>query len=125
MLVSRLLRGGSMPVDMVVYTTLLTLVVFLFFKLPPIWHGVNYEKPPGGEKISRNAVAIVLACIGALTLTIQFLMAPTHTIGGINYADVWHATLSLLGAGLLLAGAIAGVAKPSPNPRLPALKLRN
>jgi hypothetical protein len=32
-------------------------------------------------------------------------MAPTHSIGGINYADVWHATLSVLGGVQLLAVA--------------------
>jgi hypothetical protein len=31
-------------------------------------------------------------------------MAPTHTIGGVNWAHAWHTTLTLLGAGLILAG---------------------
>jgi hypothetical protein len=34
MAASRMLRGASMPVDMVVYTTVLTLVVFLIFRIP-------------------------------------------------------------------------------------------
>ena len=64
MAVSRALRGSSMPVDAVIYTTV-------------------------------------------LTLTIQFIMAPTHTIGGVNYADVWHVALTLIGGGLLIAGALS------------------
>jgi hypothetical protein len=42
--------------------------------------------------------------VGLLTLTIQFLMAPTHTIGGINYADVWHTTFTIIGVTLIFAG---------------------
>ena len=41
MLVSRSLRGNSMPVDSVVYMTVLTLVVFLIYRIPTIWHGVD------------------------------------------------------------------------------------
>lgn len=108
---SRLLRGGSMPVDMVVYVTVLTLVIFLLFKLPKVWQGVNFERPSGGDKIGRQAAAIALASSGLLSLTIQFFMAPTHTIGGINYADVWHVTLSLVGAGLILSGVVTALRK--------------
>jgi hypothetical protein len=104
MLVSRALRGGSMPVDMVVYTTFLTLVVFLLFRIPGVWQGVNFEKPAGEGPTGRNAAAAAMMASGALTLVIQFLMAPTHTISSINYADVWHIALSVIGSGLILAG---------------------
>jgi hypothetical protein len=101
---SRALRNGSsMPVDMVLYTNVLTLVVFLIFRIPGIWQGVNFEKPAGEQKTGKNAAAIALACTGLLALTIQFMMAPTHTINGINYADVWHIALSLIGSVLILA----------------------
>lgn len=101
---SRALRGGSMPVDMVLYFNLLTLAVFLLFRIPGIWQGVNFEKPAGGKGTGRKAAGIALLLCGLLALTIQFLMAPTHVIGGVNYADVWHLTFSLLGGGLVLAG---------------------
>jgi hypothetical protein len=104
---SRNLRGGSsMPVDMVVYTTVLTLIIFLLFRIPAIWQGVNFEKPEDENKNGKQAAAIALGACGLLSLTIQFLMAPTHTIGGINYADVWHTTLTVLGLVLIL-GSIA------------------
>jgi len=103
--VSRALRGGSMPVDMVVYTTVLTLVVFLLFRIPGVWQGVNFAKPAGSPPAGKQAAAIAMAASGLLALTIQFLMAPTHTIAGFNYADVWHLALSLIGGGLILAGA--------------------
>ena len=102
---SRILRGGSMPVDMVVYTTILTLIVFLVFRIPGVWQGVNFEKPGGEKKTGQQAAAIALGATGLLVLTIQFVMAPTHTIAGVNYADAWHLTLSVVGLALILGGA--------------------
>ena len=103
---SRLLRGSSMPVDAVLYINMLTLIIFLLFRIPAIWQGVDYEKPEGEKTTGKQAAAIALAACGLLSLTIQFLMAPTHTIGGVNYADVWHAALTLIGGGLLIASAL-------------------
>jgi hypothetical protein len=106
--VSRALRGASMPVDAVLYTNVLTLVVFLLFRLPPVWQGVNYAKSDSEKETGKHAAAISLVLVGLLTLTIPYLMAPTHTIGGVNWADAWHTTLTLLGAGLILAGTGLG-----------------
>lgn len=107
---SRTLRGGSsMPVDMVVYTTVLTLIIFLLFRIPAIWQGVDFAKPEGENKTGKQAAAIALGATGLLSLTIQFLMAPTHTINGINYADVWHTALTLLGFALILGAAVTAV----------------
>lgn len=106
MFASRALRGSSMPVDGVLYTNVLTLIVFLVIRIPGIWQGVNFEKPAGEIPTGKHAASIALGAVGLLTLTIQFLMAPTHIIGGINYADAWHITLSVLGGGLILAGLL-------------------
>lgn len=104
---SRALRGGSsMPVDMVVYTTVLTLILFLVFRIPGIWQAVDFATPEGEKKTGKQAAAIALGATGGLSLTIQFLMAPTHTLNGINYADAWHTTLTFLGLALIL-GAVA------------------
>lgn len=98
---SRALRGGSMPVDMVVYVTLVTLVVFLLIRIPAVWQGVDFEKPERASGSGKGAAAAAMAACGLLALTIQFLMEPTHTIGGVNYADAWHITLTAIGATLL------------------------
>ncbi len=112
---SRALRGSSMPVDAVLYTNVLTLIIFLLFRIPGIWQGVDYEKPAGEKKTGKQAAAIALGATGLLALTIQFLMAPTHTIGGINYADVWHAALTTLGMALIVSGmATALYARSAP-----------
>jgi hypothetical protein len=105
MFASRSLRGSSMPVDGVLYTNILTLVIFLLFRLPGIWQGVNFDRPNGGKKTGKRASAIAMSVVGLLALTIQFLMAPTHSIGGVNYANVWHPALTTIGIALILGGS--------------------
>src|SRR5512137_1238040 len=47
---SRFMRNGSsMPVDMVLYTNILTLVIFLLFRIPGIWQGVDFARAAGGK----------------------------------------------------------------------------
>lgn len=103
---SRALRGASMPVDAVLYANVLTLIIFLLLRLPGVWQGVDFEKSSGDRQSGKYAAAVALGAAGLLTLTIQFPMASTHTIDGVNYADTWHTTLSLLGGGLVAAGAL-------------------
>ena len=104
MVTSRNLRGSSMPVDAVVYTTILTLIFFLIIRIPSIWAAVNFEKETSDSKEASGAAAIVM---GFLVLTIQYLMSSTHTIGGINYADAWHLVLNIIGGGLVVIGSVA------------------
>lgn len=109
--VSRALRGKSMPVDAVVYTTVLTLVVFLLFKIPAIWQGVDFAKAKAGQNKPAGGAAAIL--LGMLTLTIQYTMGSTHTWGGVNYADAFNTAMTLIGLGLLALGAgiFVGMAK--------------
>lgn len=99
---SRALRGKSMPVDAVVYTTLLTLVIFLLFKIPAVWQGVDFAKAKASQNKPAGGAAAFL--LGIMTLTIQFTMGTTHTWGGVNYADAFNASMTALGIGLLLLG---------------------
>jgi hypothetical protein len=101
---SRLIRGASMPVDAVVYTTLLTLIYFLFLRLPGIWSQVGLEKPARDKDLPRNAAAITSLLIGVLTLTVQYWAGLTHIFGGVNYADAWHNQLAVVGWGLIILG---------------------
>jgi len=104
MIVSRNLRGSSMPVDGVVYTTLLTLVIFLLFKIPGVWAKVDFTLATKKDSdLAGGAAAIVC---GILSLTIQYLMAPSHTIGGVNYGDAFHLTATGIGWGLVLVGSV-------------------
>jgi hypothetical protein len=104
MLVSRALRGSSMPVDGVVYTTVLTLIVFLLFRIPRIWQAVGYTSGDSGDQTGRLAAAITLLVTGSLTLTVQYWAGPTHTWDGMNWAAAFMVTSTMLGLGQLLGG---------------------
>lgn len=101
--VSRALRGKSMPVDAVVYTTVLTLVIFLLFRIPSIWQGVDFAK--GNAKSNRPAGGAAAILLGIMTLTIQYTMGATHTWDGVNYADAFNVSMTLTGLSLLFIGA--------------------
>ncbi len=105
MLVSRRLRGSSMPVDMVTYTNILTLVIVLVFRIPGLWANIGYGRP---LRSNTGGMAGGLSAIvgGAICLTMQYWMAPTHTIAGVNFADVWHAQLQVIGWALVAAGTV-------------------
>ncbi|HQV27042.1 MAG TPA: hypothetical protein PKZ61_03045 [Thermoflexales bacterium] len=111
--VSRALRGASMPVDMVVYVTVFTLAVLLLLRVPGIWKGVDYTRGNGAGRLTTGATAIIL---GGLTLLIPLPMAMTHTWDGINYADAFSTTMTVVG-GVLLATGIAVLIAPRPATR--------
>ena len=92
-----------MPVDAVVYTTVLTLIVFLLLRIPFLWQGANFEKGDGkSNRMAGGAAAILL---GLMTLTIQYTLGSTHTWNGVNYADAFNLVMTITGVGLLLFGA--------------------
>jgi hypothetical protein len=91
-----------MPVDGVVYTTSLTLIIFLVFRIPGIWERVDFARSRPGENTPAGGAAAIVA--GLLSLTIQFWMAPSHTISGVNYGAAFLLTTTGIGAGLLILG---------------------
>jgi hypothetical protein len=119
--ISRMLRGKSMPVDAVVYTTVLTLAVFLLFRIPWIWQGVDFAKAKSSSdnKKAGGAAAILL---GLLTLTIQYSMGSTHTWNGVNYADAFNTSMTEIGFVCLMLGA--GMFISVRNFRITANRLR-
>ncbi len=102
MIASRALRGSSMPVDGVVYATMLTLSIFLIFKIPGVWEKVDFTKAKKKETHQAGGAAAII--VGGLCFTMPYLMAGTHTINGVNYGDAFHLTLTGLGWGLVLLG---------------------
>lgn len=100
--VSRMLRGNSMPVDAVVYTTALTLIVFLLLRIPFIWNHADFEK--GESRSNRMAGGAAAILLGLMTLTIQYTMGPTHTWNDVNYANAFNEWMTITGVGLLLLG---------------------
>ncbi len=104
MLTSRALRGSSMPVDGVVYITVLTLIVFLLFQLPKVREMGLYQGEQDAD--SDTAGGITAFVIGSLVLTVQIWAGPTHLLGGINYADAFHNAMLLVGAAIILFGIV-------------------
>ena len=103
MIVSTNLRGKSMPVDAVTYSAVLTLIVFLLFKIPGVWDKVDFTKARPKDNQSAGGAAAIAS--GILAFTIQYLMASTHTMnGGINYGDAFHTSMTIVGWGLVLGG---------------------
>lgn len=111
MLVSRELRGKSMPVDGVVYTTVLTLIVFLLFRIPKIWQGVDYTSGETNDITGTKSAAITLLVTGILTLTVQYWAGPTHTWDGTNWAATFLLISTMLGLGQVLGGIIIFIAR--------------
>ncbi len=103
MVMSRSLRGSSMPVDAVVYTTALTLIVFLVFRIPGIWQQVNLTGKD--EHITGLGAGVAMIVAGVMIATVQLWAGPTHTINGVNYADVWHTQLAIASGITLMAGS--------------------
>lgn len=99
---SRALRGSSMPVDAVVGITVITLVIFLLFRIPGVWKGVDYSKAPKKENKKAGGVAAIV--VAGLCVTIQYWMGSTHTWNGVNYANAFNATLTVTAAVLFLLG---------------------
>jgi hypothetical protein len=93
-----------MPVDAVVYTTVLTLIVFLIFRIPRIWQGVDYTTGGSSDQTGRLAAAITLLVTGVLTLTVQFWAGPTHTWDGTNWAASFLVISTMLGLGQTFGG---------------------
>lgn len=101
---SRAIRGSSMPVDMVTYSAVVTLLVFLLFRIPGIWSGVDFSQGKSGGQTAGGAAAIVF---GLICLAIPVLAGPTHTWNlGINWADAFRAWLTPLGLVLVFGGLL-------------------
>jgi hypothetical protein len=102
MTTSRALRGSSMPVDGVVYITLITLVVFLLFRLPKVREMALFQKDLSEDgSVSGGMTSIIAA---ALVLSVQMWAIPDHLLNGINYADAFHNALLWIGSGLFVVG---------------------
>lgn len=132
MATSRALRGKSMPLDFIVYATAFTLLYFLLLRISGVWHQIDLADKNDDTSGLSAGVAMIVG--GIVILTVQLWAGPTHVINGVNYADVWHTqmtivggALALLGSSLLLA-AVTSIALPHPFRKLnahPAESLNN
>ncbi len=108
MIASQALRGSSVPGNYIVYINAFTLLVFLLFRIPGIWEKVDCSHPKG-KTDGGSAAGAAMIVAGVITLTVHLWVGPTHTMGGVNYADIWHTQLTIAGWLLILVGsALAG-----------------
>ena len=108
MATSRSLRGSSMPTDFIVYATILTLIVFLLFRLPGIWNMLNLNRKD--NDISGMGAGVAMIVGGIAALTVQYWAGANHMINGINYADVWHTQIAIIGWLAILPGTVLVIA---------------
>jgi hypothetical protein len=108
------LRGKGAPQNMRFYITLLTLVVFLILRLPPIWKRIGGFRR-GGDADWQTPAGLAAFAGGLVMLTTPLWAGPTH-IGpdGAHWVNVLRLPLLLGGALLAFGGAASswGVASP-------------
>ena len=100
---SMALRGKAAPANVKFYLNLLTLIVFLVFRIPGIWKNLDFNSP-GGKNETKSAVGMAAIIIGILTLTIFAWAGPSHTFFQENWTYVLFVPLTVIGLGLTILG---------------------
>ena len=95
-------RGSVAPTNIRFYLSLLTMVYLLILRWPGVWQRVRTESPDDQSGQIGTGIAAIVA--GIPTLTVQFWAASTHVLQGVNYADVWHWQLAVVGWSLIAGG---------------------
>ncbi len=104
MATSRALRatGSSMPLDFIVYATVLTLIIFLLFGIPKLREIVNFERE--SDNVSGAAGGMTAIVAGMLFLSVHMWAGPTHIFDGVNLADAFHTAMMISGGAFVLLG---------------------
>ncbi len=104
------LRGSVAPTNIRFDLSLIVLIYLLILRIPGLWDKVRYTEKPDDESDAGAAVAAIIG--GVLTLTVQYWAGPTHTMNDVNYADVWHTQLAIIGWTLIVGGIAFIVWRP-------------
>ncbi len=99
---SNMLRGSSMPADMRVYLSVLTMALLLALRIPGVWQGLDWRDGGGRSGMAAGGTALIVA--GLATLSAPLWATPTHVFDGRNWAHFIDAPLLIGGGILLLAG---------------------
>jgi len=121
--VSQSVRGKSAPVNVRFAVTLLTLIVFLILRLPPLWRKMRFDQPLKGNS-AKTAGGAVFAVCGLGTLSAPLWVAQTHMepwISGVRAPlVVAGVALTVCGVALLTLEARSLRAKQVVLPERPA-----
>lgn len=102
---SMTLRGKAAPANVKFYINILTLIVFLVFKLPGLREKVNFSSP-GGKNETDTAGGITAIMAGTLMLTVFHWAGPSHTYFQQNWTYVFYVPLVVVGTALTLWGVL-------------------
>ncbi|MBN1249811.1 MAG: hypothetical protein JXC32_19265 [Anaerolineae bacterium] len=75
--VSQAVRGSSAPANVRFAVTLVTLIVFLIFRLPGLWRRMRFDEPLRGQS-AKTAGGVALAVCGSVTLFSPVWVTQTH-----------------------------------------------
>ena len=104
MTASRALRGKSMPTDLRLYVSIVTLLALLVLRLPGIWQksGMGGTASSSGSWTAPTGTAAIV--MGLTVLTAPVWVGKSHTFDGFNWVYAWDWQLLLSGALLVLSG---------------------
>jgi len=99
------LRGKAVPANMKFYANVITLLLFLVFKLPGLRERVDFSRASSRDD---NAMTGGLAAIvvGATVLTTELWVGTSHIFGASNWVHVLRMPL-LVGGTVLVASGLA------------------
>lgn len=107
MFFSNMVRGKVAPTDMRFYFSLIVLAYFLLMRIPAIREKVGFERrDQADDDLSGLAGGITAIVAGILTLTVHLWAGPTHTVNGVNYVEVIHTELLVIGTVLVIGGLV-------------------
>ena len=101
------------PTSMRFYVTFLTLAMFLAVKLPGIRERVDFTAPWRGQGSRKATGGLTASIAGAVIITTPVWAGASHTLNGVNLANIFEIPLTvggwllvLLGLGLLVETAL-------------------
>jgi hypothetical protein len=98
------LRGKTIPANFVLYTNILTLIVFLILRMPNYRDRVDFSSP-GDSDTQSTASGLAAIFSGVLLLSVPMMVASTHIYEGNNWVDVLGTTISV-GGSVLIGGGL-------------------
>ena len=94
---------AAVPANMVMYTNIITLVIFLILRIPGVWERVDFSgSPDPSDKDLTSGMTAIVA--GIVTLSTGIWVGPSHIYRGENWVDVLMLPLVLIGSSLILGG---------------------
>jgi hypothetical protein len=98
------LRGKTIPANFVLYTNILTLIVFLVLRTPNFRDRVDFSSP-GDSETQSTASGLAAIFAGILLLSVPMMVGSSHIFEGNNWTDVLGTTISV-GGWLLIGGGL-------------------